>query len=107
MCNRVAIVVRGQVKATGSLAQLRAGRASSTGKASVRVLASAATHAKALRGAKISNVKVEGDRITFEATEVETAKAVSALVQSGAQIVSVQQDAGSLESIFLGITEES
>lgn len=105
VCTRVAIVVRGAVKAKGTLAQLRALRGHAQGAARIRVLNPSKRIEAALQKAGLAS-KSDGDTLIVPGTEEETARAVAIVAGAGGQVASVSHDGGSLESIFLGLTEE-
>ena len=104
MCDRVAILNKGQLVTVSSVAQLRR-RTGAAGGVVVRVANPSAKLATAVKAAIKKTAKVEGDGVHFSADEDETSTAVAALIKAGAKVIGVERASASLEAAFLELTK--
>jgi ABC-type multidrug transport system ATPase subunit len=99
VCQRVAILDRGELRAVSTVAELRRG---SEPRVRIRVLnptqALATRLQKALPGAMF-----EGTEVVVRGGDAEAAAAVEAVVKAGGKVTQVQAEQASLESAFLEI----
>lgn len=104
-CRRVAILDRGQLKVVAEVAELRRRSGSGEGTVQVRVLNPSAKLATA--ASKVLSVKpaFRADVLEFSGTQETAASVVTALVQAGGKVVSVQSSTATLESAFLAMLE--
>ena len=102
LCNRVAIVRRGRVVYEGSLAELKAGGATSYGLRAVD-LDTARRVAQSVAG--IGDIVVDGGELRFTAGEDAVAMLTVALGRAGVGFTALVPRTASLEELFLDLTE--
>jgi len=102
LCNRVAIVRRGRVVYEGSLAELKAGGATSYGLRAVD-LDTARRVAQSVAG--IGDIVVDGGELRFTAGEDAVAMLTVALGRAGVGFIALVPRTASLEELFLDLTE--
>ncbi len=106
VCERVAILHRGQLRAVSRVDELRK-RFATSNTVQVTLLNPAKKYATALAKVIPGNVQLDGATLSFDGDEKLVANAVSVLVQLGARIAAVVPSEGvSLESVFIQLTEE-
>jgi ABC-2 type transport system ATP-binding protein len=103
LCNRVAIIRTGRIVYEGTLADLRA----SAGASSYRLRTNDAHLARLtlLEHSHAREVTLDGDALTFTASEEEVAAISRALVGAGLGITALVPEQHSLESLFFELTE--
>jgi ABC-2 type transport system ATP-binding protein len=102
LCNRVAIIRKGQIVYEGELQDLLA-----TAKTGFVLRSTAPERARMLLLAQpgVTQVTVEGDEIRFEAPDSDTVAALSiALGQARIGVTALVPETASLEQLFLGLT---
>jgi ABC-2 type transport system ATP-binding protein len=100
MCDRVAIIHRGQTLATGPVSELLSRSASG-----FRIAARPAGKAAEVLGAVLpGGVERDGDAILVSAPPDAIPAAVRALVAAGVEILAVERRASTLEDVFLEVT---
>ncbi len=102
LCNRVAIIRRGQIIYEGSLSKLL-----TTASESYRLRALEPERARlvCLAQAGLQNVALEGDELVFRASEQAVAGLTLALGQARLAFTALVPRSTSLEELFLGMTE--
>jgi ABC-2 type transport system ATP-binding protein len=101
MCDRVAIIHRGQTLATGPVAELLS-RSVSGFRISARPSARAAEILEATLGVVVERNTDDG--IFVSATSDSIPGAVAALVGSGVEVLAVERRTTTLEDVFLEVT---
>lgn len=107
MCDRVAIIERGQILAVGSVAEIQAGR-STTSLVRIQVLGSAEPLSQWLRArADVEQVTTEGDwaSLVHRGDRQSEAELLRAMVEQGFPIVAFGCQHRSLEEVFMQVTE--
>ena len=99
VCQRVAILDKGELKAVAAVADLRRG---SEPKVRIRVLNPTQALATRLQAA-LPGAAFEGTEVVVRGGDKEAAAAVEAVVKAGGKVVQVQAEQASLESAFLSI----
>jgi ABC-2 type transport system ATP-binding protein len=104
VCNRVAIVRSGAIVYEGEIADLKSGAGTT-----YRLLTTDDERAIAVCRAQpgLSNVRVEGGRISFTADEGAVAELSQALVEAGALIRTLAPQTVTLEDLFFSLTEDA
>ncbi len=104
VCNRVAIVRSGAIVYEGEIADLKSGAGTT-----YRLLTTDDERALAVCRAQpgLSNVRVEGARISFTADEAAVAELSQALVEAGALIRTLAPQTVTLEDLFFSLTEDA
>ncbi len=105
VCNRVAILRKGQLVAVSTVAELRRQAGKSGGEVQIRLLNPAAKFVGPLTGILGNKPTLKGDTLHFLADDQGIANAVAALVAAGARIAAVSAPSASLESAFLELTD--
>jgi ABC-2 type transport system ATP-binding protein len=103
ICNRVAIIRRGQVAYEGTLADLRASAGSNRYR--LRTTDNARAQQVLLGHPEAADVILGGDELTFSTAEAEVAGISRALVGAGLGITALVPEQLSLESFFFELTE--
>jgi len=104
VCQRVAILNRGQLVTVSPVAELKRRAAMGSGAVQVRVLNPSTKVLQAAAAVLGRSPKAVRDTLEFEAAPDVTAQVVTALVRAGAQIAAVTPAQASLESAFLELT---
>ena len=103
ICNRVAIIRRGEIAYEGTLANLRASAGSNRYR--LRTTDNPRAHQVLLEHPEAADVVLGGDELTFSTAEAEVAGLSRALVGAGLGITALVPEELSLESFFFELTE--
>jgi ABC-2 type transport system ATP-binding protein len=103
MCDRIAIIHRGQTLATGPVRELLEGSTRGRVRFSVHPAAGALQVLAALAGAESPELESE-DAVSVSLSREAMPIAISALVSAGVEIFAVERQAPSLEEVFLRVT---
>jgi ABC-2 type transport system ATP-binding protein len=103
ICNRVAIIRRGEIAYEGTLADLRASAGSNRYR--LRTTDDARADQVLREHPEASDVILGGDELTFTAAEDEVAEISRALAGAGLGITALVPEQLSLESFFFELTE--
>ncbi len=104
VCERVAILDKGQLRTVAKVADLRQ-QFATAGQARIEVLNPSKKLATAIKQALGVEATSVASRYEFVADEAEVAKAVLAVASAGGRIVGVERKRMSLEDVFLKVTE--
>jgi len=103
ICNRVAIIRRGEIAYEGTLADLRASAGSNRYR--LRTTDNARAQQVLRERSEAADVILGGDELTFTTAEAEVAEISRALVGAGLGITALVPEELSLESFFFELTE--
>ena len=108
VCERVAILYKGHVKALSPVRDLRkAAGAGALTRVRVRLDKPLKKFETAVKKAGASGERLDGDLLVYSIEEDHIPDSVAALVKAGARITGVQPDSTSLEAVFLELTQDA
>ena len=104
LCNRVAIIRSGRIVYEGTLADLRA--STGTSRYRLRTTDNHLARLTLLEHSNAEDISVDGDELSFSASEDEVAAISRALVGAGLGLTALVPEQLSLESLFFELTED-
>lgn len=108
VCERVAILYKGEIKLTDRVQNLRrSANAGGLNRVRVRLQKPMKKFEAAVKQAGATEQRLDGDQLVFSCEEGHIPDAVAALVGAGGRILEVKHDSTSLEAVFLEMTQDA